>query len=293
LGCGADSSSRLTSSPSWRFPLIISGIVVALAAAAVAIALISMAGGNKQKKSTPSGTTTPPAASAPPATPAPSPTEPPSATNPPHAPGGASPTTPPSGPSSPTSPGSSADPNGLSVPQTGGTAPPSPNSGSQSGGVPADPTSPPASSTPTQPLRPRAGQGRTPSGSGSAYRSRSSELRELDRMLKNRRRSRRGRLSPSLPSPGSASGSWTATGPAWTVVLLSTRSRAEADKKAKAINATGSSAGVLKSDGFKSLRPGYWVVYSGQYPTKAQADSARARLAAKSPGAYSRKISRS
>jgi hypothetical protein len=73
--------------------------------------------------------------------------------------------------------------------------------------------------------------------------------------------------------PGSSGGlaSWPEGETAWTVVIASTTSRADAEKKARA---AGADAGVLKSDDFSSLREGYWVVFSGQYDSRSAAQSA-------------------
>jgi septal ring-binding cell division protein DamX len=64
---------------------------------------------------------------------------------------------------------------------------------------------------------------------------------------------------------------WPSGKTAWTVIVASTKSRAEAEKKAKA---AGIEAGVLHSDDFSSLRKGYWVVFEGQYPSQKAAQSA-------------------
>ena len=49
----------------------------------------------------------------------------------------------------------------------------------------------------------------------------------------------------------------------------------------------GAGAGVLHSDDFSSLRKGYWVVFSGQYPDqKAAQDAAQG----KGGDAYAREV---
>jgi hypothetical protein len=68
------------------------------------------------------------------------------------------------------------------------------------------------------------------------------------------------------------------------VIIASTKSRAQADTKAKA---AGPDAGVLHSDDFSSLRKGYWVVFAGQYPgQQAAQDAAKGR----GGDAYARKV---
>lgn len=88
--------------------------------------------------------------------------------------------------------------------------------------------------------------------------------------------------TPSAPGTVAA---WPSGKTGWTAVLASTKSRTEAERKARA--ATTGSAGVLHSDDFSSLRKGYWVVFSGQYDTQKAAESAAQGTGA---GAYARRI---
>jgi septal ring-binding cell division protein DamX len=57
----------------------------------------------------------------------------------------------------------------------------------------------------------------------------------------------------------------------WTVVLASARDQATADATARQIAATGIQVGVLDSSQHPKLTPGYWLVFSGRYPTIVQA----------------------
>ena len=68
-------------------------------------------------------------------------------------------------------------------------------------------------------------------------------------------------------------------------MLASTTSRSEAEKKARA--AGGGEVGVLDSDDFRSLRKGYWVVFSGQYDSRSAAETAAEDAGS---GAYARRI---
>jgi hypothetical protein len=93
----------------------------------------------------------------------------------------------------------------------------------------------------------------------------------------------------AVPTPGSTSpsgglASWPDGKSAWTVIIASTGSRAEAEKKARA---AGADAGVLKSDDFSSLRKGYWVVFAGQFDDQKAAQSA---ATGKGGDAYARRI---
>jgi len=90
-----------------------------------------------------------------------------------------------------------------------------------------------------------------------------------------------------LPAPDATTGglaSWPDGKTAWTVVIASTGSRSEAQKKARA---AGADAGVLHSDDFSSLRKGYWVVFAGRYPGQKAAQTA---ADGKGGGAYARRV---
>jgi hypothetical protein len=67
------------------------------------------------------------------------------------------------------------------------------------------------------------------------------------------------------PSPTvTATGGWPAGTPAWTVVLASVGTRGEADAQLeRAHQASLPETGVLLSTQHSSLRPGYWVAFSG------------------------------
>ncbi len=90
--------------------------------------------------------------------------------------------------------------------------------------------------------------------------------------------------APGAPTTG-ALAEWPAGKTGWTAVLASTESRSEAERKARA--AGGGDVGVLRSDDFSSLRKGYWVVFSGQYDSRGDAETAAESAAG---GAYARQI---
>ena len=95
----------------------------------------------------------------------------------------------------------------------------------------------------------------------------------------------------ATPAPGAGTvGTWPEGEDAWTIVLFSSTRQAEADDKAKGYADQGKSVGVLKSDDYSSLRPGYWVVFSGQYETQEEAQSAAEGFGADAPGAYARQV---
>jgi hypothetical protein len=99
-------------------------------------------------------------------------------------------------------------------------------------------------------------------------------------------------LTPSTTtedsSPSAGGDDWPG-GDAWTVQVSSVRNRAGADRLVKRMKAAGKDAGVLASadhEGFR--RSGYWVVFSGTFPTKAEAVAAQTTLG----GSFGRTIVR-
>jgi hypothetical protein len=130
---------------------------------------------------------------------------------------------------------------------------------------------PPASTTPTIP--PASGPGTEPEQPGD--QTQPSEPPET---------------TPSEPSTGGPA-EWPAGKTAYTVVLVSATSRNAADAKAEQAIKRGIEAGVLRSDDFSSLRPGYWVVFAGQFDTSEQATRAADRYAAQGfGGGYPRQV---
>jgi septal ring-binding cell division protein DamX len=58
----------------------------------------------------------------------------------------------------------------------------------------------------------------------------------------------------------------------WTVVLSRSHSQAAAETTAAQLETGGIKVGVLDSSQHPRLLPGFWIVFTGRYPTKAQAD---------------------
>jgi hypothetical protein len=73
-------------------------------------------------------------------------------------------------------------------------------------------------------------------------------------------------------------GAWGTGLPGWTVVLAAEHTRAAAYRVAERVAARGIDVGVLDSSQHPSLTPGFWVVFSGRYPTQAGAQAASAQL---------------
>ena len=107
-----------------------------------------------------------------------------------------------------------------------------------------------------------------------------------------------GQETPTAtPDSGSTSGStgsggdaeWPSGESGWTVVLASDTSESSARDKAEDFSADGiSGVGVLESDDFSSLRPGFWVVFAGQYDSQSEASDALDGIDARD--AYIRRI---
>ena len=101
---------------------------------------------------------------------------------------------------------------------------------------------------------------------------------------------------PSPSAPGSLT-SWPASQNGFTVVLESvptSAGRSFALARARAAARAGlPKVGVLDSGRYSSLHPGYFVVFSGIYGTRSEADRARVTASAKGyPAAYAREIRR-
>jgi hypothetical protein len=97
--------------------------------------------------------------------------------------------------------------------------------------------------------------------------------------------------TPDSPSGGSGSGDarWPARESGWTVVLASDTSESDARDKADGFASDGiSGVGVLDSDDFSSLKPGFWVVFAGRYDSQSEAGDALDGIDAKD--AYIRRI---
>ena len=93
---------------------------------------------------------------------------------------------------------------------------------------------------------------------------------------------------PSTPAgPGARLAQWSRSERGWTIVLVSVpkaRGRDKAVAVAQQARSRGlRQVGVLDSSVFASLRPGYWMTFTGKYDTQAEATSVlrKARVAVK------------
>ena len=91
----------------------------------------------------------------------------------------------------------------------------------------------------------------------------------------------------AAPQPGQPT-SWPEGEEAYTVVLLTTKSKETADATASKAAQGGLDAGVLKSGDYKRFEPGLYVVFAGQYDDIDTASSKAQELTKDNPGAFAR-----
>jgi zinc-ribbon domain len=106
-----------------------------------------------------------------------------------------------------------------------------------------------------------------------------------------------GSATPTpAPAPSdTGSEGWPPGKSAFTVVLASMTTKAEAEDKLTKAKAAGiSTAAILQSDDFPTLNPGYWVVFDGQYDSvdQAQTQAASDRGKGEFSDAYPRFVSK-
>jgi hypothetical protein len=90
--------------------------------------------------------------------------------------------------------------------------------------------------------------------------------------------------SPTVRIPGAAG--WPAGRDGFTVVLLSSSDQAGARSFARTAKQGGTPVGILRSNDYSSLEKGFWIVFSGVYRTRPQAERASRRLSRGFPGAF-------
>lgn len=85
---------------------------------------------------------------------------------------------------------------------------------------------------------------------------------------------------PTTP-PAPTLASWPAGVTGYTVILGVIPAKPAATTSANKTAATGIPVGLLYSSDYSSMHPGHWIVFSGTYTSRAQADAAATRLQAK------------
>jgi hypothetical protein len=83
---------------------------------------------------------------------------------------------------------------------------------------------------------------------------------------------------------------WQSGTTAFTVIISSVTDLAEAQATAETARGQGESAGVLDSDDHPGLTPGYYVVFSGTFDTRAEAVAHAREISGRFPGANPRRI---
>jgi cell division septation protein DedD len=98
---------------------------------------------------------------------------------------------------------------------------------------------------------------------------------------------------PPVSAPTSANGGWPAGTSAYTVIIASQSTSSQASEFVQRARAAGlPNTGTLYSSDHSSLRPGYWVAFTGVYSSEAEANGARDRARAAGFGvAYTRYVS--
>jgi uncharacterized OB-fold protein len=142
--------------------------------------------------------------------------------------------------------------------------------------------------TPTPTASPTATPSPTPTASPSATPTPSSGVPPLPSATPGKTPTPSASPSTTPPATTGTVASWPAGKSAWTVILKSASSKAEADKRAKELQAQGKSVGVLNSSDYSSLRADYWVVFSGQYEKRSDAQTAADGFKSTVPEAYAR-----
>jgi septal ring-binding cell division protein DamX len=96
----------------------------------------------------------------------------------------------------------------------------------------------------------------------------------------------------TTPNPGANSGlgDWPAGKTGFTIVLESSSTRSAAQARGKELAGQGVSVGILDSSGYRTLTPNRFVVFSGQYATRAEAKSALAGLKSRFAGAQVKRV---
>lgn len=87
-----------------------------------------------------------------------------------------------------------------------------------------------------------------------------------------------------------STGAFTGNDGDYTVIIESATSESKANKVSEQATGKGHTTGVLNSDDYSSLNGGYWVVFSGAYATKSEAEDALDAVKSDYPDAYVRRI---
>ena len=92
------------------------------------------------------------------------------------------------------------------------------------------------------------------------------------------------------PSTTSSFPGWTGNDGDYTIIIESAKTQDGAEKVAQEAQDKGESPGILKSDDYSSLNGGYYVVFTGTYSSKSDAQAALDGVRANFHDAYVRQI---
>jgi hypothetical protein len=92
------------------------------------------------------------------------------------------------------------------------------------------------------------------------------------------------------PGTGSTFPGWTGSDGDYTIIIESNRTQEGAEEVAQQAQDAGQTVGILESDQYSSLNGGYWVVFSGTYTSKSDAEADLDSIQDSYPDAYVRQI---
>jgi cell division septation protein DedD len=105
-----------------------------------------------------------------------------------------------------------------------------------------------------------------------------------------------GAGATATPSPNSTTGTGASSfadwpgGTGWTVIIESATARAKAETVATEAQGKGHTVGILHSDDYSSLNPGYYVVFTQKYASRKAAQAGRDLIKGDYPDAYVRRV---
>jgi predicted nucleic acid-binding Zn ribbon protein len=94
------------------------------------------------------------------------------------------------------------------------------------------------------------------------------------------------------PTPDTGTGTFSAWpgGSGWTVIIESAKTQSKADSVATDAQSKGHTVGVLHSDDYSSLNPGYYVVFTEKYGSQSAAQKGLDAIKSDFPDAYVRQV---
>ncbi len=147
------------------------------------------------------------------------------------------------------------------------------------GGVPPATTPTPL---PTATVSPLPTESATPAGTATAEPSTTATPTGTPTGGGNTQSGGSGATSSTFPDwPG---------GTGYTVIIESAGDLAKAEKVATTAQGQGHTVGILHSDDYSSLNPGYYVVFTEKYDSQSAAESGRDAVKSDYPDAYVRKV---